>query len=43
LQRAILLCHVPEFHAKAREALREAGRTDLVGRGPEALVPPASP
>jgi uncharacterized radical SAM protein YgiQ len=40
LQRAILLCHLPEFQAKAREALREAGRTDLIGRGPEALVPP---
>lgn len=43
LQRALLLCHLPEYHAKAREALREAGRTDLIGRGPEVLVPPALP
>jgi uncharacterized radical SAM protein YgiQ len=39
LQRALLLCHQPEFHAKAREALREAGRDDLIGRGPGCLVP----
>jgi uncharacterized radical SAM protein YgiQ len=31
LQRALLLCHKPEFHAKAREALREAGREELIG------------
>lgn len=40
LQRALLLCHKPEFHRKAREALREAGRADLIGRGPDCLVPP---
>lgn len=40
LQRALLLCHLPEYYAKAREALRQAGRADLIGRGPEALVPP---
>lgn len=40
LQRAILLHHLPEFHHKAREALREAGREDLIGRGQHCLVPP---
>jgi uncharacterized radical SAM protein YgiQ len=39
-QRALLLCHLPEYQAKAREALRAAGREDLIGHGPEALVPP---
>lgn len=40
LQRAVLLSHKPEFHRKAREALREAGREDLIGYGRECLVPP---
>ncbi|MHB0936804.1 MAG: YgiQ family radical SAM protein [Armatimonadota bacterium] len=40
LQRAVLLSHKPEFHRKAREALREAGREDLVGYGRDCLVPP---
>jgi len=40
LQRALLLCHKPEFHRKAREALRAAGRADLIGRGKDCLVPP---
>jgi uncharacterized radical SAM protein YgiQ len=40
LQRAVLLCHLPEFHRKAREALRAAGREDLIGRGSKFLVPP---
>ena len=39
LQRALLLCHKPEFHAKAREALREAGRAELIGT----LVPAENP
>lgn len=42
LQRALLLCHSPEFHDKAREALREAGREDLIGYGKRCLVPPAT-
>jgi uncharacterized radical SAM protein YgiQ len=37
LQRALLLCHLPDYRDKAEEALREAGRTDLIGRGPDAL------
>lgn len=40
LQRALLLCHDPQFHRKAREALRAARREDLIGRGPGCLVPP---
>ncbi len=39
-QRALLLCQEKEYQAKAREALRAAGREDLIGRGPNALVPP---
>lgn len=40
LQRALLLCHKPEFQRKAREALRAAGRGDLIGYGPHCLAPP---
>ena len=40
LQRALLLCHKPEFHRQAREALLAAGRADLIGRGKHCLVPP---
>jgi uncharacterized radical SAM protein YgiQ len=40
MQRALLLCHDPAFHRKAREALKTAGREDLIGRGPECLIPP---
>ncbi len=43
LQRALLLCHNPEFHDKAREALRLAGREDLIGHGKRCLVPPRGP
>ena len=39
LQRALLLRHKPEFQDKAREALREAGRSELIGRGPGCLAP----
>jgi uncharacterized radical SAM protein YgiQ len=39
LQRALLLFHDPAFHRKAREALRMAGREDLIGRGSKCLVP----
>jgi uncharacterized radical SAM protein YgiQ len=38
LQRALLLCHKPEFHRKAREALHLAGRDDLIGKGRHCLV-----
>ena len=40
MQRALLLFHDPKFHRKAREALKMAGREDLIGRGPKCLVPP---
>jgi uncharacterized radical SAM protein YgiQ len=40
LQKALLLYWSPDQWPLAREALREAGRADLVGTGPHALVPP---
>jgi hypothetical protein len=40
LQRALLLSQLPDYQDKAREALLEAGRTELIGTGPGALVPP---
>jgi uncharacterized radical SAM protein YgiQ len=39
LQKALLLYWSPEQWPLAREALREAGRADLIGDGPAALVP----
>jgi len=39
LQKALLLYWSPEQWPLAREALREAGRADLIGNGPDALVP----
>jgi uncharacterized radical SAM protein YgiQ len=41
LQKALLLYWSPDQWPLAREALREAGRADLIGTGPNALVPPA--
>jgi uncharacterized radical SAM protein YgiQ len=43
LQKALLLYWNPEHWPLAREALEQAGRKDLIGRGPNALVPPESP
>ena len=43
LQKALLLYWNPEQWPLAREALREAGREDLIGRGPRCLVPPETP
>ncbi len=40
-QRALLLCHLPEYHARARTVLKAMGRADLIGLGPSALTPPA--
>ncbi len=40
LQRALLQCNRPENAALVREALRKAGREDLIGYGPECLVRP---
>jgi hypothetical protein len=42
LQKALLLYWNPEQWELAREALEQAGRKDLIGRGPSALVPPES-
>jgi uncharacterized radical SAM protein YgiQ len=41
LQKALLLYWNPEQHDLVREALTLAGREDLIGHGPECLVPPA--
>ena len=41
MQKALLLYWDPEQHELAREALTQAGRTDLIGTRPECLVPPA--
>ena len=40
LQRALIQYFRPENHALALEALRRAGREDLIGFGRECLVPP---
>jgi uncharacterized radical SAM protein YgiQ len=40
LQKALILYWNPEHWDDAREALTQAGRGDLIGRGPKALVPP---
>jgi uncharacterized radical SAM protein YgiQ len=42
LMKALLLYWDPAEHERVREALRLAGRGDLIGRGRDALVPPAS-
>jgi radical SAM superfamily enzyme YgiQ (UPF0313 family) len=39
LQRALLQFNRPEQRPLVREALRKAGRPDLIGRGPRCLVP----
>ena len=41
LQRALLQFTNPKNRRKVREALREAGREDLIGFGKNCLVPPA--
>ena len=40
LQKALLLYWNPEQWPLVREALTQAKRTDLIGRGPLCLVPP---
>jgi uncharacterized radical SAM protein YgiQ len=42
LQKSLLLYWEPAEHEHVRAALHEAGRADLIGRGPGALVPPAA-
>ena len=41
LQRALLQYNRPQNHDMVREALRKAGREDLIGYGADCLVPPA--
>jgi radical SAM superfamily enzyme YgiQ (UPF0313 family) len=41
LQRALMQYYLPGNFAKVREALRMCDREDLIGLGPDALVPPA--
>jgi radical SAM superfamily enzyme YgiQ (UPF0313 family) len=43
LQRALLQYFKPENYFDVREALEEAGRTDLVGDGPDCLIPAQPP
>lgn len=40
LQKALLLYWDPAHHEETREALKRAGRADLIGSGSSALVPP---
>jgi len=43
LQRALLQYFKPENYADVRRALEEAGRTDLIGNGPNCLISPRPP
>ena len=40
MQRALLQYYEPKNHAVVVRALREAGRSDLIGYGPDCLVKP---
>ncbi|HEY1536038.1 MAG TPA: DUF3362 domain-containing protein, partial [Polyangiaceae bacterium] len=40
MMKALIFWWDPQHHALAREALRKAGRNDLIGRTPEHLLPP---
>ncbi|TVQ18638.1 MAG: YgiQ family radical SAM protein, partial [Spirochaetaceae bacterium] len=42
MQRALLQFRDPKNHALVREALETAGRTDLIGTGPNCLIAPGS-
>jgi hypothetical protein len=43
LQRALMQFFKPENWFEVRDALAEAGRTDLIGTGCDALIPPNPP
>ena len=43
LQRALIQYRDPKNRALVQEALRKAGRTDLIGYGPECLIRPQKP
>jgi hypothetical protein len=40
LQRALLQFFLPENYFEVKKALKLAGREDLIGDGPECLIPP---
>lgn len=40
MQRALIQFFMPRYQNMAREALKKAGREDLIGNGRDALVPP---
>ncbi len=40
MMKALIFWWDPQHHALSREALKKAGRGDLIGRGPTHLVPP---
>ncbi|MCK4542585.1 MAG: YgiQ family radical SAM protein [Spirochaetales bacterium] len=40
MQRALLQYRKPENYSLVKNALRKAGRQDLIGNGPKALIPP---
>ena len=43
LQRALMQFFKPENYFEVRKALEEAGRTDLIGNGCDALIPSQPP
>jgi uncharacterized radical SAM protein YgiQ len=43
MMKALLFWWDEGHHELAREALKRAGRTDLIGRSPSSLIPPAYP
>jgi radical SAM superfamily enzyme YgiQ (UPF0313 family) len=43
LQHALMLFFKPESYADVRQALESAGRTDLIGDGPDCLIPARPP
>ncbi len=43
VQRALLQFFLPQNYFTVRRALSEAGRTDLIGRGPDCLIPTHPP
>jgi uncharacterized radical SAM protein YgiQ len=42
-QRALLQYWKPEHHAEVKRTLQQAGRSDLIGDGPECLIPERAP
>lgn len=40
LQRALLMYYNPAYYHEVKTALKEAGREDLIGNGPDSIIPP---